>query len=319
MNLRITGMKSTFFHYRPQVWTADGRPQPAVTRTLQYAANIASSRNGQHQSAKSLRRRWKHEIQIALLQRRAAMARAVLPNPSARVEWLFAGIIDRALHHWGHVPALDGGPGCTTLTSSQVGLCFVCLAPRGAPLLLFLGSEDGVSTRSRAVVGQPMVQRRPISRIVLRITGSQGNSCSTRSPWKSPSGRGVARCSSLSRLISCSAGSLLPLSAAAGHVAQAMVRNASVALEFGDIHSLAAAAFVTSKLLPRMDLDVAPQQQLPLPPAGPPQPVRTSPGMLTALAASLDRLWPHNALTLHTSWTVQEVIAAEALLLESIN
>ena len=39
------------------------------------------------------------------------MARAVLPNPSARAEWLFAGIIDRALHHWGHVPALDGGPG----------------------------------------------------------------------------------------------------------------------------------------------------------------------------------------------------------------
>ena len=34
------------------------------------------------------------------------MARAVLPNPSARAEWLFAGIIDRALHHWGHVPLL---------------------------------------------------------------------------------------------------------------------------------------------------------------------------------------------------------------------
>ena len=24
---------------------------------------------------------------------------------------LFAGVIDRALHHWGHVPALDGGFG----------------------------------------------------------------------------------------------------------------------------------------------------------------------------------------------------------------
>ena len=41
----------------------------------------------------------------------SAMARAVLPNPSARADWLFAGIIDRALHHWGHVPSLDGGPG----------------------------------------------------------------------------------------------------------------------------------------------------------------------------------------------------------------
>ena len=33
------------------------------------------------------------------------------PNPSARAECLFTGIIDRALHHWGHVTPLDGGPG----------------------------------------------------------------------------------------------------------------------------------------------------------------------------------------------------------------
>ena len=76
----------------------------AVTRTLQCAADIASSRTGQQMSAKSLQRRWKHEVQIALLRRRAAMTRAVLPNPSARAEWFFAGIIDGALHHWGHVP-----------------------------------------------------------------------------------------------------------------------------------------------------------------------------------------------------------------------
>ena len=86
-------------HYR-LVWTADGRPQLAVTRTLQYAAEIASSRNGQQMSAKSLQRRWKHEIQIALLRWRAAMTRADLPNSSARAEWFLAGIIDRALHHF---------------------------------------------------------------------------------------------------------------------------------------------------------------------------------------------------------------------------
>ena len=45
-------------HYRPLVWTADGRPHPAVTRTLQCAADIASSRNGQHLSATSLHRRF---------------------------------------------------------------------------------------------------------------------------------------------------------------------------------------------------------------------------------------------------------------------
>ena len=75
-------------HRRPLVWTAGGRTHRAVT---------------------SLHRRRKHRIHIALLRRRAAMARAVLPNSSARAVWLFAGIIDRALHHWGHVPALDGG------------------------------------------------------------------------------------------------------------------------------------------------------------------------------------------------------------------
>ena len=96
-------------HYRPLVWTADGRPHPAVSRTLQFAADIASSRNGQHWSAKSRHRRWKHEIQIALLRRRAA--RSALPNLSARAERLFASIIDRGLHHWGRVLALDGGPG----------------------------------------------------------------------------------------------------------------------------------------------------------------------------------------------------------------
>ena len=85
--------------------------------------------------------------------------------------------------------------------------------------------------------------------------------------------------------------------------------NASDALEFDDIHSLAAAAFVTSKLLQRRNLDVVPQQQLPLPPGlGPPQPVHTLPGLLTALAAKSRQIWPHNALTLHTSWTVQEVL-----------
>ena len=60
----------------------NGRPYPAVTRTLECEADIASVRNGQQMSAKWLQRRWKHEIQIAL-RRRAAMTRAVLPNTSS--------------------------------------------------------------------------------------------------------------------------------------------------------------------------------------------------------------------------------------------
>ena len=39
------------------------------------------------------------------------MARAVLPNPSARAEWLFAGIIESS--------ALDGGPGDHDLDNSE--------------------------------------------------------------------------------------------------------------------------------------------------------------------------------------------------------
>ena len=107
-------------HYGPLVWTADGRPHPAVTRTLQYAADIASSRNGQHLSAKSIHRRWKHEIQIALLCRRQPRPAQFLPNPSARAGWLFAGIIVRALHHWRHVPPLTVGLATTTSTDFEI-------------------------------------------------------------------------------------------------------------------------------------------------------------------------------------------------------
>ena len=105
-NSRVVGLRQQNIHHCPLIWIADGRPLPAVTRTPLYAADIASSRNGQQMSAKSLQRRWMHEIQIALLRRRAAMARAVLPNPSARAEWLFACVIVGARHHWRHVSLL---------------------------------------------------------------------------------------------------------------------------------------------------------------------------------------------------------------------
>ena len=83
----------------------DDRTRPSRER-LSTHQTTASGRNGQQMSAKSLHRRWMHEIQIVLLRRRAAMARAVLPSPSARAEWLFAGIIGRAcLHHWRQSPS----------------------------------------------------------------------------------------------------------------------------------------------------------------------------------------------------------------------
>ena len=95
--------------YRPLVCTADGRPHPAVTRTLHDVADIASCRIAQQMSATALPHRWKHEIQIALLWRRAAMTRAVLPNMSAGQQWLLAAVMDRAASHWVRAPPLVGG------------------------------------------------------------------------------------------------------------------------------------------------------------------------------------------------------------------
>ncbi len=46
--------------FRPLVWTSEGRPHPAVTRTLRYAAGIAATRGGSQSSAGALLGRWRH-------------------------------------------------------------------------------------------------------------------------------------------------------------------------------------------------------------------------------------------------------------------
>ena len=53
----ISELRNQGVHYRPLIWTVDGRPYPGVTRTLQYAAGIAFSRNGQQMSATLQRRK----------------------------------------------------------------------------------------------------------------------------------------------------------------------------------------------------------------------------------------------------------------------
>ena len=78
--------------FRPMIWTADGRPHPAATRTLHFAAKQAVNRGaGSSSTPKALVRRWQNEVQIAIMRRRAAMARAVLPRPSDRAMWLLTG------------------------------------------------------------------------------------------------------------------------------------------------------------------------------------------------------------------------------------
>ena len=62
---------------------------------MSFAAEVAVTRNGQQATAGALVSRWKHEIQIAILCRRAAMTRAVLPRASAQQLWLMEGRVDR--------------------------------------------------------------------------------------------------------------------------------------------------------------------------------------------------------------------------------
>ena len=134
MAYEIPHLRNQGTHFRPLVWTADGRPHPAVTRTLQCAADIASSRNGQRMSAKTFQHRWKHEIQVALFRRRAAVTRAVLPNPSARAKWLLASLIDRALKHGGHAPLLTVEMAMTTMrTQRQILPCQTMMMTTTSP------------------------------------------------------------------------------------------------------------------------------------------------------------------------------------------
>ncbi len=107
----IPQMAAAGILYRPLVWTTAGRPHPAVTRTLHYAAGLAASRSNTGADAKSLLSRWRHDIQTALLQRRAAMVRAVLPRLGARDAWLltgFAGGVPDGAHR---APPVDGDLG----------------------------------------------------------------------------------------------------------------------------------------------------------------------------------------------------------------
>ena len=107
--------------FRPLVWTADGRPHPAATRTLRYAAEIAVTRNGQQASAGALVSRWQHEIQIAILRRRGAMARAVLPKASAQELWLLTGQPDMEGSNEHRVPPLEDDGTQSEIGSAEKG------------------------------------------------------------------------------------------------------------------------------------------------------------------------------------------------------
>ena len=82
--------------FRPLIWTADARPHPAAVRTLKYAASLAATRSGVQADSSALLSRWKHEVTISILRRRAAMSRAVVPRRNAMAEWLLTGVCEDA-------------------------------------------------------------------------------------------------------------------------------------------------------------------------------------------------------------------------------
>ena len=89
--------------------------QQMVDRTQQSPEPCSMQQTAHHAATDSkcrqnpLNTRWKHEIKIALLRRSAAMTGTVLPDPTARAEWLLASLIDRVLSHCVRAPPLDGG------------------------------------------------------------------------------------------------------------------------------------------------------------------------------------------------------------------
>ena len=67
--------------YRPLVWTAAGRPHPAVRRTMRYVAGVATRLAYDHTGGGGVVTRLRHEIHAAILRQRAAIMRAAVPKP----------------------------------------------------------------------------------------------------------------------------------------------------------------------------------------------------------------------------------------------
>jgi len=76
--------------FQPMVWSAGGCPHPATVRVMECSVRAVKSRHGTS-AAEDLRRRWRHEIAVAIQRRKAAMIRAALPEKSLRQEWLANG------------------------------------------------------------------------------------------------------------------------------------------------------------------------------------------------------------------------------------
>ena len=126
-------------------------------------------------------------------------------------EQLFAGIIDRALHLWRHVPALDGVPCDHDLDDSETDT--MTLSPKRATRMNLCRKQVSGSPvcpsanggvvgwrwlshamgRTRSVSGQYLSSTISTSRTVSRTTGSEGHMCLTFWRWRMTSFSGVSQ------------------------------------------------------------------------------------------------------------------------------
>ena len=60
---------------------------------MKFAAQLIACKRGQDFGGGFLSR-WKHEVQVAIQRRRAAMARSVLPRLTKEELWLLSGCVD---------------------------------------------------------------------------------------------------------------------------------------------------------------------------------------------------------------------------------
>ena len=286
------GLRGQGILFRPLVWTAGGRPHPADTRTLRHAADTASSRNGQQMLAKSLQRRWKHEIQIALLRRRAPTTRAVLPNPSARAEWLLAAQTELSVI--GSEPPAHDGRDDDDDDDSDTGTDTTTPDDDNE----FTGQQ---STPARLLELEALFQDHGVcSGLVIdslaleRVLHEQR---ALAQPLPSAIHLDQRQRGPISCLISLS-----PLLFQVLDTTHIWSGNDSDVIEPDDILALAAAVNVLIKL------HLSPQQSK----------ARTLPELLTAVAALLARPQPDDALVLHSACTIQQVTHIEFRMLEQL-
>ena len=65
-----------------------------VSRVLSHVARRATARAGADCCSQSIVSRWRHEISVSLLRRRAAISRSTLPRRSDRDLWMLSGAVD---------------------------------------------------------------------------------------------------------------------------------------------------------------------------------------------------------------------------------